>query len=226
LHPARVLSRTEAGGGLVLVSIRPEESVWPTYVRAGQYVSVQAASASSYFVLAGEAGAATWELILRAGGDAAEAILAVPDGGEVTTSSALGAGFPLEEARRRSLLLMATGSGIAAMRPVIRHRLREEDGTRTELFLGVRRVADVPLPVEIAAWRASGVRVTICLSRDAGDLPGYARGHVQDVARGLAADAAHRGGMIFAAGVKPMIEGVRALAKDLGISEADVRTNY
>jgi sulfhydrogenase subunit gamma (sulfur reductase) len=229
LHQARVLARTEAGGGLVLLSIRPEESARRTYVRAGQYVSVHVASVSSYFALAWEAGAATWELILRPGGDAADAILAMPEDGEITTSGALGPGFPLDEARRRPLLLAATGSGVAAMRPVVMHRLRDEDGSRTELLLGVRTMAEVPLPVEIAAWRASGVRVTICLSRDdgrgqdEGDRAGYARGYVQDVARGL---AAHRGGMVFAAGVKPMIEGIRALAQDLGIAEADVRTNY
>jgi ferredoxin-NADP reductase len=32
--------------------------------------------------------------------------------------------------------------------------------------------------------------------------------------------------IIFAAGVKPMIDAVRLLAKELGVHESDVRTNY
>ncbi len=142
------------------------------------------------------------------------------------TSRALGAGFPVEEARHRSLLLAATGSGVAAMRPVIKHRVAVGDGERTELLLGVRSALDVPLQQEIARWRSEGVRVTLCLSREQNPAAGFARGYVQDVARDTAGDAAHRGGMIFAAGVKPMIDAIRALAVQLGVAEADVRTNY
>ena len=217
----------------MLLTIEPDPAAKQSYARAGQYVSVKtsATAPGGYFVLAGETGAETWQLIIRSVGETASAILAVPDHGELMTSIALGSGFPFEEARGRSLLLAATGSGVAAMRPVIAHRMREGDGARTELLLGVRSAADVPLSSEIARWRSLGVRVTACLSQGEPPpgQPGFARGYVQDVARRTAAgapDATHTGGMIFAAGVKPMIEGVRALARELGVAEADVRTNY
>jgi NAD(P)H-flavin reductase len=237
VHPARVLSHADAGGGLVLLVLEPAKVTKETYVRAGQYVSIQASSPAKpppgYFVLAGDTGGETWELVIRPSGDSASAILAVPDEGQLLTSVALGAGFPFEEARGRPLLLAATGSGVAAMRPVVAHRVREGDGARTELLLGVRGVADVPLSSEIARWRSGGVRATVCLSRDEAPpgVVGFAKGYVQDVARQRAdtthaAYGAHRGGMIFAAGVKPMIDGVRALARELGVSETDVRTNY
>jgi len=67
----------------------------------------------------------------------------------------------------------------------------------------------------------------VCLSREETlDEAGLAKGYVQEVARRTAKEAARHGGMIFAAGVKPMIEGIRALAQELGVAEADVRTNY
>jgi sulfhydrogenase subunit gamma (sulfur reductase) len=232
LHRARVLSHADAGGGLVLLTLMPETAARHSYVRAGQYVSVQATpdatTAGGYFVLAGDAGAERWELVIRPGSETANAVLSVPDQGQLWTSAARGSGFPFEEARGRPLLLAATGSGIAAMRSIVAHRVRDGEGARTLLLHGVRGRGDVPLPSEIERWRSQGVRVTVCLSREAvrAGESGFVEGYVQDVARRTAADAAHQGGMIFAAGVKPMIDAVRALARDLGVAETDVRTNY
>lgn len=219
----------DAGGGLVLLLVGPQRGARDTYKHTGQYVSVKASgdARAGYFVLASDVGADVWELIIRPGSEAANAILAVPDEGSILVSDAQGRGFPFEEARGRPLLLAATGSGIAAMRAVVSHRVREKDAPRTELLLGVRSRADVPLLQELDAWRTDGVRVTVCLSREETlDEAGLAKGYVQEVARRTAKEAARHGGMIFAAGVKPMIEGIRALAQELGVAEADVRTNY
>lgn len=232
-HRARIARRAEAGGGLVRVVLNPSATARASYARAGQYVSVTSEGVEpparpGFFVLAGDVGAPTWELVIRPGSEVANRVLGVADGAFVLTSTALGAGFPIDEAKGRALLLAATGSGIAAMRPVITHRLAERDGRRTDLLLGVRTLSDVPLPNELLAWRARGLNIVVCLSREEAPAHeiGYLRGYVQDAARLVAADEAHRGGMIFAAGVKPMIEAIRALSQELGISESDVRTNY
>ena len=49
---------------------------------------------------------------------------------------------------------------------------------------------------------------------------------MQDEARRHARADPRKRRIIFAAGVKPMIDAVRLLAKVLGVHESDVRTNY
>jgi len=81
---------------------------------------------------------------------------------------------------------------------------------------------------EIEDWSRAGVAVTLCLSRE--DVPpgrrGVVAGYVQDVARAYAREGGRRPKMIFAAGVKDMIDALRALATELGAEESDFRTNY
>jgi NAD(P)H-flavin reductase len=226
LHEATLSARTDAGGGLVQLSIEPPLAMARTFEHPGQYVLLRVGGKSSYYVLANDAGDTKWELLVRPGGEVATAALAVPLGKSIEISHALGAGFPMEEARSRELLMVVTGSGIAAARPVVRARLREHAAPATEVLVGVRTRAEVPLAVEIAEWSRAGARVTVCLSREevAAGLKGYAAGYVQDIARAAALPAPGR--MIFAAGVKGMVHAMRNLAHELGVVESDVRTNY
>jgi NAD(P)H-flavin reductase len=154
--------------------------------------------------------------------------MATAIGERIEVTEAQGAGFPIEEAQGRNLLVAVTGSGIAAGRPVVRARARGGEARATELFLGVRTLAEVPLGGELRDWREAGTKVTVCVSRE--PVPpgreGVAAGYVQDIARAYAARSPSTGRMIFAAGVKDMISAVRTLARDLGAAESDVRTNY
>jgi NAD(P)H-flavin reductase len=226
LHEATLCSRTDAGGGLVRLSLEPSASVAATFVHPGQYVLVRIAGKSSYYVLSNDMGDARWELLLRPVGEVASAALDVPLGESVEVSGALGSGFPMEEARGRELLVVVTGSGIAAARPVVRARLRERETATTEVLVGVRTRAEIPLFGELEEWFRSGIRVTVCLSREeiGNHAEGYAAGYVQDVAR--ATSSAASGRMIFAAGVRDMVHAIRSLSKELGALESDVRTNY
>jgi len=228
LHEAKLLARGAAGGGLERVSLEPPAGLVGSYRHPGQYVVVEAGGKTSYFVLAGDPGEAVWELLMRPGGGAADAALRAPLGHGLQVSAALGAGFPMDEAKGQELIVVVTGSGIAAGRPVVRARVRDGEAGATELLLGVRTAADVPIEAELEGWSASGVRLTVCLSRqDAStEKAGYASGYVQDVARRHARETPKTRRMIFAAGVKPMIDAVRLLARDLGVHESDVRTNY
>jgi NAD(P)H-flavin reductase len=208
--------------------LEPPPEILGSYVRPGQYVALRAGGKAAYFVLAGDAGETSWEVILRPGGEAAEAALGTSIGACIEVSDAQGPGFPIEEAHGRTLLVVVTGSGIAAGRPVLRARVRAGEAGATELFVGVRTLADVPLENELHEWTLAGAKVTVCLSREPvpADREGFAAGYVQDIARARAAETSSAGKMIFAAGVKDMISAVRTLARDLGAEESDVRTNY
>jgi NAD(P)H-flavin reductase len=228
LHDAILRGKEGVGGGLVRLVFGPPPEIVGSYVRPGQYVALRAGGKVAYFVLAGDVGETSWEVILRPGGDAAEAALGTSIGASIEVSDAQGSGFPIEEAHGRALLVAVTGSGIAAGRPVLRARVRAGEAGATELFVGVRTLADVPLERELREWTIAGAKVTVCLSREPipPDRDGFAAGYVQDIARARAAGASNVGKMIFAAGVKDMISAVRTLARDLGAEESDVRTNY
>ena len=222
-----LVSRRPAGGGLVRHEVSPPAGFAASYRHPGQYVGVMIDGRSTYFVLAADTSLANWELFVRPGGDVADALLALPVEGPVELSRALGAGFPLDEASTRRLVVIATGSGIAAVRPVLTERLRSSRAESTEVFLGVRMRADLPIPEDITTWRAAGVRVTVCVSRETVDEEGVVSGYVQHALRIRAAlPPTLTGGMIFAAGAAVMVDEVRALARWLGVDEADVRTNF
>src|SRR5580658_10156351 len=123
LHDATLRSKEGVGGGLVRVVFEPPPEIASSYVRPGQYVALRAGGKVAYFVLAGDVGETRWEVILRPGGEAAEATLATSIGAWLEVSDAQGLGFPLEEAHGRALLVVVTGSGIAAGRPVLRARV-------------------------------------------------------------------------------------------------------
>lgn len=228
LHDARLGAKDDAGGGLVRLSLEAPAQIAGSYVRPGQYVVFGVGDKTSYFVLAGDPGAATWELVVRPGGEVATAALAVLPGETLSVSAAQGAGFPMDEAKGHELVVLVTGSGMAAARPVMRARVRDGEARATELLAGFRTVADVPMRPELDEWTASGVKVTVCLSRQPGiaGTPWFVPGYVQDEARRHARAAPGKRRIIFAAGVKPMIDAVRLLAKELGVHESDVRTNY
>jgi NAD(P)H-flavin reductase len=224
---ARLLARRE-GGTLVPVALAVPEEVLATHSTPGQYVSIAAGGEEGFFVLASPVGAAAWELLVRASGAVSEALLAAPIGATFGTSAALGEGFPMADARARALILLAAGTGIAAVTPILAQRMVEGDAPRTDVFLGLRVAADLPCAREVAAWRSAGARVTVCVSREEPSQVGVMRGYVQDVAGAYFTPRAGSvsGGLMFAIGPDPMIAGARVLAKALGVPEADFRTNY
>jgi NAD(P)H-flavin reductase len=222
-YPARLSARGD-GGPFVTVTLDLPPDVIATHRVPGQYVSISAGGEDGFFVLATPVGAPAWELLVRASGTVSEALLAAPIGATFATSAALGEGFPMGAARGRRLVLLAAGTGIAAIASILAQRIAEGDATRTAVFLGLRHAADLPSPRAVDAWRSGGARLTVCVSREEPAMPGVERGYVQDVAR--AHLQAQPGGLMFAVGPDPMIQGARALATRLGMPEADFRTNY
>ena len=217
------------GGGVAMLTFHVLPEVRATYTHPGQYAEMTLGPDNGFFVIASAVGEEKWQFLMRGGGGAADTLLTMDVGGDVTMTPALGEGFPCESARGRAVVVAVTGTGIAAARPLVAMRLAERESAATEVFVGVRYAEDVPLADELERWCAHGVRVTVCLSR-AEPTPaqlaagGYARGYVQDVIR---AKLDHRGRaaswMVFAVGASGMLDGVRSVARDLG---AEVRTNY
>jgi sulfhydrogenase subunit gamma (sulfur reductase) len=223
LHAARLTSRI-AGRPLVPVALELPDAVRASHVVPGQYVSIVAGGESGYFVLASAVGASEWRLLVKGGGTTADTLLAEPLGSTFAVTGALGAGFPMDEARGRSLVVAAAGTGIAAALPIAARRIADGDAGRTHVLLGLQLAAHLPCPEEVHAWRAAGIDVLLCVSREDGDGAGVVRGYVPDVARARVSPSP--GCMVFVVGPSAMVEGTRAIAPMLGAATADVRTNY
>lgn len=219
---------------MTTVRIEVSEEVARSYTTPGQFVEVRVDGETGYFVLAGAPGAHPWELVMRKGGGASDVLLPAPIGRPVEVTAALGAGFPMADARGRQVIVALSGTGIAAGRPIVGRRVADGDAARTHVFVGARTRAELALGADVDRWREAGVRVVVCLSQaaprdgedgDGHDREPFTRGYVQDVLRDHARSA--RGvWAIFAVGVSSMVEGLRALAPELGLSPEQVLTNH
>lgn len=216
--PARIAFRQAAGGGLSWVGLLPTPIAAATYVTPGQYVDVRIDDSTGFFALAGREGAGQWELLLRPNGGASEALLSVPIGGHVMVSRALGAGFPMVEARDRNLAIIVTAGALGPALPAMEHRLREGLGARTTLLVGTHAFEGLPARERLDDLAARGADVRIVLSE--GSSPrsvNITSGYVQDRLDDLAPQ------MIFVAGFPAMIDGVRAWA---AAHDVAVRSNH
>jgi NAD(P)H-flavin reductase len=230
LHRARLVSRRDAGGGMTLLEVDPGLQIAASYTSPGQYVEARVGTESGYFVLAGEPNAPTWYFIMRAGGGASDLLLRMNPPDEFELTAAVGPGFPMTSARGRRLVIALGGTGIAAGGPLVRRRLADGDALRTEVLLGARTRAEVAIQRELDAWTDAGVRLLVCLSQDvvATEDRRYVHGYVQDVLRSRAARSGPwlRGGLLFVVGMQSMVQDLRTIASQLGLSPDDVLTNH
>jgi NAD(P)H-flavin reductase len=234
--PARIVAQHDAGGGLREVAVATPRAIVTTHTSPGQYVEVRTESQAGFFVLASDPGAPVWELVMRAGGGAADILLSKPPGAELELTPALGAGFPMEVARGRPLVVALGGTGVAAGRPILRRRIADGDAERTAVFVGIRTRGELPMRATLDDWTAAGVDLAVCLSQDPGSLEGiaHAHGYIQDVLRSAAASHGWSrrlpnlasNGHIFAVGMASMVEALKAIAPELGITAERVHTNH
>ncbi len=215
---AKIRARVDAGGGLVEVTLDPPPDVHAEYTVPGQYVEIRAAGGKGFFVLSRPPTADGFSLLVRRAGDAAEALLTLDLGADVTISRVLGRGFPVADLGDAALVLALAGSAIGVA-PAVLGVLTSRQLRTTRVFLGVRTRADAPLLETFERAREAGATITWCLSREVHDGAGHARGRVHEV---LFREAVPPRARIFAAGHDAMIEAVRTAA---GAREIPVFTN-
>jgi NAD(P)H-flavin reductase len=227
-HPARLVLRGEAGGGLTRMTLEPAPEVAETHIAPGQYIEVRADGETGFFVLANDPGAGAWELVMRSGGGASDVLLAKGAAAALEVSAAIGAGFPMAEAKGRPLLVALVGTGIAAGPPILRRRVRDGDAARTHAYVGVRTGDELPIRRELLASMRAGVRLVVCMSQ--GTAPDgeftFALGRVPEVLRGEGAPPASLAPQVFAVGPASLVDALRALAREWGIPPDSVHTNH
>ena len=222
--PSSLAARRDAGGGLWLVTLEVAPEIAGSYMAPGQYVEVQTPSGNGYFVIASDVGSGHFELLVKSGGGASEVLVASPLGTLLELGGPLGAGFSVERMENRHVVVAVVASALGVARPVLHRRIEAGIAELTHLFVGLRTLADLPIPSEIKAWSGAGVRVVFCLSRSELHhhpevVPGAGRvtGYVQHaLARALESGEVPHGTLVIAAGPDPMLEDMRSLAAVVG----------
>lgn len=200
------------------------------HTRPGQVLRIQApgATAEGYFALATRPGAEAAEVLLKRGAHVADAIVAEARAGHALAAAGpVGAGFPVEQAAGRDVVMFAAGSGVSPIRALVQQLVdvRREVG-RVALFYGQRHEADFAFRAEHEAWARAGVEVVLCASSPSAAWDGE-RGWVQDVAAAHAFGGVDLDGAVaFLCGMKSMVQGARERLAQAGLPVERTFLNY
>lgn len=189
----------------------------------GQFVTVHLEGHKpAYFALASVPGQPV-ELLVKVQGDAAEELADARPGAQVEISEPIGHGFPLDPSDTRPLLVLATGSGLSAVRPVIEAEVARGLPREVTLLYGVYTPDHVSYPERLKAWRAAGVRAHVVVSDDVPDWDGLT-GFVQQAAQELG--FVKPGRVVLLCGYPAMVNEAKALWLAAGADGADLLTNF
>jgi sulfhydrogenase subunit gamma (sulfur reductase) len=197
--------------------------------RPGQVVKGRTHAGEAFFALssAPDPGAIA-ELLVKRGGRVADALIAAAAPGRaIELSRPFGAGFPVEEAEGRDVLLFAAGSAIGPIRALVQHlMLHRNRFGRITLFYGQRSGAEFAYRAEHLDWERRGIRVVLCPSAEDDAWQGV-RGWAQEVARSLAFGGTPPGEAVaFVSGMTAMVDDVRRTLAAAGVPPERVHANF
>lgn len=227
VHACRVSTSADAARGLRLVRLDVPTELQSKLRVPGQYVLAGAPGGPhGLFVLCSPVGQDGWELLLREGGVAADAIAQLPPGASVEISAPRGSGFPMDRVLgdERDIVLVCAGAGIAALRPVLHaiHASRTKLD-RVRLYHGVETRAHAAFCAEIDGFKKAGLAARLCVSREEAG-PGGAKGRVQDVIVSDGTPLADS--VVVAAGPAGLMQALREGLPAVGLAAGAVLTNY
>jgi NAD(P)H-flavin reductase len=220
-----VVTRVEpAATGCFHFHVDVPKGVTSTYAIPGQFVKLKpAVAAPGMFALAQPpAREGHFEFLVKRGSPIAEELFGLKPQDAVEVSRVQGKGFPIDKARGRNVLLVATGTGLAPMRAVIEYlRSERKAWGRVTLLFGAFTPAHFPWPDEYARWEQEGITVQKIIS----DVtPGWsgAVGFVQKLVESAPIDDSEA----FLVGQREMVAEVRELLTSRGLSADHVHLNF
>lgn len=214
----RLLRSSPSGEGLSHLVL---DAPVPGHTEPGQYVVVEPGGARGFFALANDPGAPA-ELLVKHHGDAALRLIALTPGEALPVSEARGPGFGVLR-DDRPLVVLVAGSGISAVRPVVRAELARGLPRPVDVVYGVFTPEHRSFLDELEAWTQAGVSLHQVYDRPP---PGWTgpTGFVQHVARDLGLLRPEVS--LVLCGFPQMVEEGRQLARAAGIADERVRTNF
>lgn len=220
MHPVTVVQNLSAGQDQRLLVLA---EALGDHTRPGQFVAVHVPGHKpAWFAIASLPGQPI-ELLVKVPGEVASILAAMAPGATFQVSDPMGKGFPLERVLGQPLVVLATGSGISAVRPVIAAEVAAGLPRPVTLYYGIRSEEGRAFTDDLVAWTRAGVEVHVVISRPGEEWTGPI-GYVQHFARERG-DV--RGGVgVVLCGQKAMAEEVRALYEAEGLSPEHLLTNF
>ena len=158
---ATLLERRDLSADTALFRVAPEESALRTLCSfvPGQFVQLSVPGGGEVPISPADLPAAdgTLELCVRRAGHVTEVLHQAATGATLGLRGPFGTGFPLEEMAGRPVLLLAGGLGIAPLRSLLMHLLRNRnDFEEVTLMYGARQPKLMLFREELAALAAKG----------------------------------------------------------------------
>lgn len=196
------------------VELEVPDEVTNAYVKPGQYLVLHAKDGKKVFIVIASPPGTPRLLDLLLGEAALEKLQPVA-GQTIEVDAAAGNGFPIDIAKGNDVLLFATGSAIAAMRPVIEMiRQNRADYGRVTLYFGARNAEEFAYGAHFDDWIRDRVDVIRTVSKPwIQDL--FAKDPVP-VDRAVA----------FVCGQKEMMESTTAVLVGAGLAADRIRRNW
>lgn len=146
-------------------------------------------------------------------------------GQEIELLGIAGHGFRLDEMKRRDLVFVAMGTGVAPLRSALRHVLRRKDefGQLVVLY-GARTPDDFCYRDETEDWEDSGVELRQVISRPDGHDWSGPTGYVQSLLDHVLPDLSSPVALIC--GSREMITQTRERLGKMGFKPEEILTNY
>ncbi len=225
-HRLVVLETEEHSPALSVVRIEGGP-VAASFTQPGQYVKMRrpGQEAERRYAMASHPGAEVLELLVKRGSEFADWLCEESVGLSVEVTAAQGPGFPLALARGRDLILVAAGTGVAPIRPVIQNVLADRDAFhRVALYYGEKTPRDFAFADELAAWATQGIEIHRVVSRARDVHWTGARGHAQDVLLDHRPHLAEA--VVFVCGQWEMEQACMDVVEKLGGARENVYTNH
>lgn len=220
MHVLELTDNQPAGLHLRLLTF---DRALPGYTIPGQYTVVQPdGHDKAFFALASVPGAPT-QLLIKAQGHTAEHLCSLEPGARVPMSDAAGKGFVLPPGGPLPLVVLATGSGISAVRPLIEAEVDAGLPRPVHLLYGVYTLEHCSFPSRLTAWQEAGVAVHLVLSDPPEGWTG-ASGFVQQAAEalGLVRDDV----LVVLCGFPDMVQHAKQRWQAAGLAPKRLLTNF
>jgi sulfhydrogenase subunit gamma (sulfur reductase) len=179
----------------------------------------------AYFAFASAPGDPELEVLVKHKVGASCVIYDMHVGDEVELLGVAGHGFRLDEMKKRDLVFVAMGTGVAPLRSALRHVLKRKDefGQLVVLY-GARTPDDFCYRDETDHWEDSGVELRQVISRPDGHDWSGPTGYVQSLLDHVLPSLTSPVALIC--GSKAMIEQTRERLGKMGFTPDEILTNY
>ena len=219
--PARVVWRREEAPGVVTFAL-PAEATTPR-ARPGQFDMLYAYAVGEIPVSVSGVPDGDGLLLhtVRNVGATSRAVCGLREGDAVGVRGPVGAGWDVEAHEGHDVVVVAGGIGLAPLRPVIVHVLRNRERYgRLRVVIGARTPGEHIFRDDVAAWRRQGVEVHRTVDR-AGAGWDEAVGLVTQPLRRMWLDAPRTVAMIC--GPEVMMRAAARMLLDTGVAPQRVR---